>query len=254
MNNVTLLNYPDLRDLTRTVSEELQSRVNGYIETVSNHFRPASAFGGAGSTENSRAAQDAFAEFTAAFKSVAGSSTFNVDSSPPAVADLTYAKPVVCPFTYLHSIAAPQGAKRFTITAPFRFVLAFPEYRFHDLRAQVSGRGSREKLREFVLYYTVLNFLVMRNKKLLRVFDDLRFPIRSERIDEFGALPITTIAAPAGTLRPPDELILQLARLSGIDTAEEVADVEAWGRLPDPLEDRFREEAAKFSISVGAPA
>ena len=89
----------------------------------------------------------------------------------------------------------------------------------------------------------------MQNKRLLSLFEDLRFPVRSEVVDEFGALPITTISAPAGSIRPPDNVVAQVCKFLGTDAAEEVADLDAWSKLPDPLEDWFRCEAAKFGVA-----
>jgi hypothetical protein len=251
MNNVTLQNYPDLRDLTRVMSEDLQARINGYIEMVSANFRPATVFGSSTGARPAGSAE-ALAQFTASFKEIAGANPLNVETTLPEVLDFNFAKPSISVFTYQHSITTPTGAKRLTVTAPFRFILTFPDFPFAELRTLVATHGSKEKLHSFVLHYAVLNFVILRNKRLVRLFEDLRFPLRSERFEEFGALPITTISAPAGTVRPPDELITQINRLSGADTAEELADVEAWGKLPDPLEDRFREEATKFSVAVGA--
>jgi len=245
MNNVTFENYPDIRDLTRKLGKDIQSQLGGHIEAVKSHFRPGPVFGpylSSGSkAENPRTAAAAFAQFTAFFKQIAGSAALNVEPTLPEAIDINFATPVLCPFMYPHRIVTPAGTKRLTVTAPFRFVLAFPEYSFSDLRNLISSSGPKDKLREFVLHYTVLNFLVMQNKRLLSLFEALRFPFRAECFDEFGALPITTIAAPAGSVRPSDAFLAQVAKFSGSDTAEELVDLDAWNSLRDPLADWFRE-------------
>jgi hypothetical protein len=262
MSNLTLETYPDLRDLTRSVSEEFQTRITSYMETVNAHFRPGAVFGsyvttgaakGTGNQENPNKASGAFSQFIAFFKTIGAASPFNLEPQLPDVLEINYALPVVNRFSYQHSISTPSGERRLTVTAPFRFVLTYPGYPFNELRSLVGSRPAKDKLAEFALHYAVLNFLVTQNQRLLRLFEDLRFPIRTERFDEFGPLPITMITAPSGSVRPSDQLLARICRLSGADAVEELAEVESWDRLPDPVAARLREEAAKFSIAVGVP-
>jgi len=262
MSNITLENYPDLRDLTRSVSDDVLARVSSYIETVGAHFRPSTYFGsyvtsstkGSGNQDNPAKASAAYTQFMAVFKEIANTPPISLDPLLPSAIEINYALPVVNRLTYAHSILTPAGEKRLTVTSPFRFVLTFPEYPFQELRRLAVARTSSDKLREFVLHYAVLNAVVMQNKRLLKLFEDLRFPIRSEKFEEFGALPITTITAPSGSVRPSDQLLSQVCRLSGTTEVEELADVEGWEKFPDPLAARFREEAAKFSVVVGGTA
>jgi hypothetical protein len=259
MINFTLETYPDIRDLTRKLSQDIQSRLCGHLETVKSHFRPGSVFGSHVSSgskssgpENSRNAEVAFAQLTESYRQIAASPALNLDATLPNVLDINFATPVLSPLVYPHQIATAAGTRRLTVTAPFRLVLAFPEYSFNDLRNLINGRGSKEKLFGFVLHYMVLNYLTMQNKRLLSLFEDLRFPIRSVCVAELGALPITTIEAPAGSVRPPDAFMAQVAKFSGSDNAEELVDFEAWDKLADPLLTWFRDEAAKFPEAAGA--
>jgi len=255
MSHITLETYPDIRDLTRKMSTDMQARIGGHLETIKSHFRPAAVFGahlspGSKSAENPKNAATAFAQFTALFKQIAVDTHLNIEPSLPEAIDIHFGTPILCPFVYEHAVPSPAGNKRITVTAPFRFVLTFPDYPFTDLRALVASRTAKDKLHTFVLHYTVLNFVVMQNKRLLSLFDDLRFPIRSENVDEFGALPITTISAPAGSVLPPDAVVAQVRKFLGTDAAEELVDLDAWCKLADPLQVWFREEAAKLSVGV----
>jgi hypothetical protein len=259
MSDVTLENYPDLRDLTRSISEDVQARIGAYIEALSPQFRPSTALGSFVVTASRSTGQDspknaasAFTQFVGIFKEIA--TKLGLDTKLGDAIEMNYAMPVVFPFTYPHSISSPAGAKRVMVTAPLRFVLSLPGYPFDELRTLVTARGPKDRLAEFALHYAVMNFVVMQNKRLLRVFEDLRFPIRSEVLEEFGPLPITTINAPTSTIRPSDKLITQITRFSGSDTAEELVDLDSWTRFPDPLADRFRTEAAKYSIDTGSSA
>jgi hypothetical protein len=259
MESITLENYPDIRDLTRKMSKDLQVRIGGHLETIKTHFRPAPVFGShlssfskSSGLENPKNAEVAFAQLRAVFKQIAISAQLNVEPSLPDAIDINFATPALFPFVYRHAILTAAGTRHLTVTAPFRFVLAYPEYSFSDLRTLVDSHGSKNELHTFVLQYAVLNYIVMQNKRLLSLFEDLRFPIRSEYFDEFGTLPITTITAPAGSVRPPDAVVAQVCKFLGTDSAEELVDLGAWSKLPDPLADWFRGEAAGFGVTTGA--
>jgi hypothetical protein len=256
MTNITLDSYPDIRDLTRKISKDLQVRIGGHLETTKTHFRPAPVFGphlASGSkTEHAKNAAEAFAQFRANFKQIAASPQLNIEPTLPDAIDINFATPVLCPFFYEYSLPTAGGTRRVTITAPFRFVLAYPDYSFGELRNVVSSRASKETLQRYVLHFAVLNYVVMQNKRLLSLFEDMRFPIRSECVEEFGGLPLTMIEAPAGAIRPPDNVVAQVCKFLGTDAAEEVADLDAWNTLPDPLEEWFRSEMATFGIEMQA--
>ena len=252
MNNFTFDNYPDIRDLTRKLSQDIQSRLGGHIETVKSHFRPGPVFGphllsGAkASADGPGNASNAFAQLRALFRQIAVAPALNLDPELPDAIDIHFATPVLFPFIYPHQIAAAGGTKRLTMTAPFRFVLAFPDYSFAELRNVVNSRGSKEKLFEFVLHYVVLNYLATQNKRLISLFEDLRFPIRTITVDELAGLPITIVEAPAGSIRPADTFLAQVAKFSGTDHAEELVDFDAWKKMPDPMVEWFGREQAKF--------
>ena len=106
-----------------------------------------------------------------------------------------------------------------------------------------NSRLSKEKLNGLLYYVQAWHLL-------LSLFEEMRFPIRSEFAAEFGALPLTIIEAPAGAIRPPDNVVAQVCKFLGTDAAEEVADLDAWNKLPDPMENWFRSEVAKFGVEM----
>jgi hypothetical protein len=80
----------------------------------------------------------------------------------------------------------------------------------------------------------------MRNPRIAELFAGLRFPIRSERIPRLGSFPLLMVLAPAGSVRPPDEVIAQVIRYSGGDAIEEVVNYDDWTNLRDPFAEQFR--------------
>jgi hypothetical protein len=245
MQPITLENYPAYRDLTRELGDHIRQRVNDYIALVQGQFRPGSVFGPhVGSKESPKNAFVTYTEFTAFFREIAVSA--DLDPNLPDTIEITSARPVIAPLVYEQQIAISDAEKRLTVTSPIRFVLAYPEFPFPDLRALALSREPINKLRDAVLTYAVLNFIVSRNKPLQRLFEDLSLPIRSERLAELGPVPITTITPAAATLLAPAPIIAQVCKFSGADTAEELVDFAAWNSLPGHLGDWFRETAAKY--------
>ena len=260
MESITLENYPDIRDLTRKMSKDLQVRMGGHLETIKTHFRPAPVFGShlssfskSSALENPKNAEVAFAQLKALFKQIAISAQLNVEPSLPDAIDINFATPALFPFVYRHAILTAAGTRHLTVTAPFRFVLAYPEYSFSDLRTLVDSHGSKNELHTFVLQYAVLNYIVMQNKRrLCRCLKICASP---------SVLSTSMSSAPCRLrrsqrripVRPPDAVVAQVCKFLGTDSAEEAfVDLGAWSKLPDPLADWFRGEAAGFGITTGA--
>jgi hypothetical protein len=54
-------------------------------------------------------------------------------------------------------------------------------------------------------------------------------------------LPVTFVAAPVQTIRPPDEVLIENTEISGTDAFEEVIDLGTLTTLSDPLHKRLTE-------------
>lgn len=249
MEAITLDNFPAYRDLTREISEHLQGRIGDYLGMLQAQFRPGAVFGQhAGSKDISKTASAAFDRFKAFFKEVAVSS--NLDPEVPDPMEIAWGKPVLSPLAYEYALTGPGGDKRITVATPFRFVLAWPEFTYAELRDLARARTPKARRQESALHFAVLNFLMMGNKVLLRLFDDLGFAVRSERLAELGGIPLTTMSCPAGAVRPPDIVIAQVCRFSGTNAIEELVDIEGWSNLSGPLGQLSRELAGKL-LTVG---
>ncbi|MFN0101761.1 MAG: hypothetical protein ACKV2U_06675 [Bryobacteraceae bacterium] len=242
--NINLDNYADLRDLSRQFCGALQSQVAGHLETVRQLFRPAAVFGPylAGSHKDSpRDAATAISQFKAFYAEAAPSKPLSLDPAVPDMMEIGFGTPVLNAYTYTHEISSRSGPKTVTVTSPLQWALSFPDYPFSRLRDLLTApKRSVDDLRVFALHYAVLHFVVTRNPRIQSLFDALRFPIRSERIAQLGDFPLLMLRAPAGTVRPPDEVIAQVCKYSGSDTVEEIIDYERWTNLQDPFAEQFR--------------
>jgi hypothetical protein len=221
--DITIGDFPKLRNRTRELASKIQPRLDDHLTMVKEQFRPALAFGGAVSQGAREAPQDASiacAQFRSIYADVAAS--LNVSGELSETLSLNSAKPILSPFYYSHRIVTPTGAKEITVKSLLRFVVSFPDYPYDQLLALAGVSDRKPQLRDFALHYTALNFLVTRNRRLLALFEDLKYPVRTEKNEKLGNLPITTIAAPFVTVLPPDDVIALVCEFSGANTIEEV--------------------------------
>ena len=61
------------------------------------------------------------------------------------------------------------------------------------------------------------------------------------KLPEFGDLPIAFLSCPVGTVRPPDNVIIESTELSGSDAFEEVISLEDIAKLRNPFKDQLEE-------------
>lgn len=249
--SINLDNYADLRDISRQFCGTLQSQAGGYLETTRLLFRPGAVFGPyiVGShKDNPRDAAVAFASFKAYFAEVASAKPLLLDAALPDAFEIPFATPVLNPFTYSHDISTRTGPKTVTVTSPLRWVLSFPDFplaRFRELA--MAPKRSAEELKPFALNYAALHFVVTRNPRLLALFEALRFPITSEKIPVLGDFPVLVLHAPAGAVRPPDDVIAQVVKYSGVDAIEEVLDYDQWAQLSDPIAEQYKPVAEQIA-------
>jgi hypothetical protein len=239
MEPLTLETFADLRDLTRDAGEHVQGRIGEYLTMLQPQLRPGAILGSYVAAKDSpKNAAIAFANFRTFFKEVAARAGFDPDI--PEVIDVTSPKPVISPFEYRYALSAAGGERQVTVVVPVRFVLAYPEFPFAGLRDVVRVREPKSKLQDMALHFALLNFVIMQNRPLVQIFEDLRYSIRTERLEELGGIPLTTISSPAGSVRPPDAVIAQVLRFSGSNVIEEVIDTDEWAGLTGPLGDWYR--------------
>ena len=250
--SINLDNYAELRDISRQFCGTLQAQASNHLETVRQLFRPAAVFGPyiIGSHKDApRDGATAIAEFRAFFAEAAASRPMSLDPTLPDTFEINFGTPVLQPYSYSHEITTRTGPRTVTVTSPLQWVLGFPNYPFNRMREMVSApKRAVEDLRVFALHYAALHFVVTRNPRIQNLFAALRFPIRSERVAELGAFPLLILRAPAGTVRPPDEVIIQVCKYSGADLVEEILDHAQWSNLADPIAAQFRSVADSIPL------
>jgi hypothetical protein len=104
-----------------------------------------------------------------------------------------------------------------------------------------------DDLGQLVVSYLLMHVVTQNLPGLMNVMQALHFPISTTTLPEFGPLPITRIGVDITTRRPPDDVILQSAELTGMDAFEEVVNVHDLTHLRDPLKERLLELARQHA-------
>jgi hypothetical protein len=145
-------------------------------------------------------------------------------------------------------IARDRGEeKHITITSPLKWILSFEGFgpsRLTELLT-TSGDNVGPKLQECVLHFLLLHLSMEKRSGVRKLLQALRYTVTTERIPEFGELPLVMISAPVSTLRPPDRVIVESTEISGTMQFEEVVDADAIATMEDPLKNKLSELVAE---------
>jgi len=56
-----------------------------------------------------------------------------------------------------------------------------------------------------------------------------------QKLEDLGGLPVVILKAPIESFLPSDDFILKITQLSGIPAFQEIIDLDAVEKMPDPL-------------------
>jgi hypothetical protein len=232
-----------LRRLTRAVADLLSEQVTAYLSTLSPLFRPRRVLGehirGA-EKEPMKGADRAFREMQALYDTVARAQPFTLARelrSPIEVSSVTLE---IHPVEYEHEAQAGQDTRTVTVRSPLAWVLSYSGSGPGVLPDLLAHRtGANEELHEWLVHQLVLHAVVSNQPGLTDILGRLHFPVSFVKEQASGNLPITRIASPLSTIRPPDNVIMQSVELSGMDAFEEVINVDDIGRIDDELKERL---------------
>ncbi len=236
----------DLRKLTTAIADLLEGQLKSYLSTLQPLFQPQSVLGDKtrpGATATVKGADKAFAELQATYLALVGK-TFNLPKALEAPISVTTAKPEIVRVEYLHEAKDSGSSQQLTTISPLKWVLSYSGFtpaRMRSLLAQGDNVNERD-LKDALLHILMMDLVVTRQSGLSDILSALGFKIASTRIAEFGELPLTTISAPVATKRPPDQVMLQIAAVSGSPVFEEVVRVEDILAMKNPLKESLLEQ------------
>jgi hypothetical protein len=232
---LTFQQLPELRRKTEAISHFLKDQISGHLETLRPLFAPERILGKyAGGRTDVTGAERALAELRQSYTPF---TTRPYDL--PETLDENWLT-LVGNSLELHAweYAHPVQGKPVTMSSPVRWIV---NYRANYTIAQVkSALASKETnrpdyLRQFAVNALVLQLVLNRLPGLARLFQDLRFELKSETVPELKGLPMVTVTSSLKSFRPADDLIQSATAFSGVPAFIELLDVEAIVQQADPL-------------------
>jgi hypothetical protein len=236
----TIERVQSLRRLTRAVADVLRDQLSGYLSTLAILFRPRRVFGQyvqGSEKEPVKGADRAFRDLQAVYADAARAAPFSLTrtdvTSPLDLASVTLE---LHPFEYPYEIRSGQEQRVVTVRSPLTWTLAYAGCGPGALPDLLATRtGASEDLHQWLLHQLVLQAVVVNQPGLSDILSRLHFPVSLVTEPASGLAPITRVASPLSTVRPPDDVIAKSVELSGMDAFEEVINVADILRIEDPL-------------------
>lgn len=240
---ITLDRLPDLRRVTRGVSDELDKELKGYLETLAPIVRPKRLLGDLVSGEST----ESYPDSEKAWKDL--QDLYRKVSERPFRLRPTLNKPLPAIRVRLEAypweeIWEPAGGGRgLAIVSPFAWTLTYPgACSLRDLRRMLSGEEARDdtKIQQFVLNSCILHLLIERTPGFAGILAGLRYAFETRRARDLGEVPIPVVRSVVGSVRPAAQVMVNAAAFAGQDLFEEVIDPSAHDSLEDPLRSRLQ--------------
>ena len=232
-----------LRKLTRAIADVVRVQMTEYLATLAPLLRPKMVLGDHvedGTKESTRRSDKAFKDLQTLYESLAGTKPFSLPRELTLPLRLIGSGLEITPVDTALSVKSGSDTRTIMVRSPLMWTLTYSGYpptRLPELLKTKLQTG--DELGQLVVSYLLMNVVITNSPGLMSVFDALHFPITTTTLPEFGPLPITRIGVAVSTTRPPDDVILQSAELTGMDAFEEVVNVKDLSQLRDPLKQRL---------------
>ncbi len=245
----------ELRKLTRSISDNLQSQLKAYLATLAPLFSPTPLLGEhvrGGSKSLVKGAEKNFQELRNRYHAIARQAPFSLDTELSSPLDVFAATPALTPVEYSYTADLDGQTTQLSVTSPLKWVLSYPETQPKKLLELLKGNRSqvRDELSHALLQCLTLNLVLENQPGLMSLLADLRFRIETTQIAGLGTLPIILVSCPIATLLPPDDIIVQSTEISGIASFEEIVNIDDIRDLSDPLRERILEITRTSSPAI----
>ena len=237
-----------LRKLTRAIAEAARSQLTEYLTTLTPLLQPQGVLGDyvqGTQKEPVLKAEQAFKDLKALYEVAAPAKPLNLrrELSPPfSFSNLTLE---MTPLDYVHSAETDSGPRKITVRSPLSWTLTYSGFSPKRLQEVLDQNVRGDELQRFILSYLIIHVATKYRPGVTKILEGLHFPITTTTIPEFGELPVTRIGIGISTHRPSDAVVVESAELTGMDTFEEVVDIDDVARLPDPFKARLMEIASR---------
>lgn len=233
-----------LRKLTRAIAEAARSQLTEYLTTLTPLLQPQGVLGDyvqAASREPVLKAEQAFKELKAQYDAISPVKPLNLRrdlSTPLSFSNLVLE---ITPLDYVHVAQTDSGPRPITVRSPLTWTLSYAGFSPKRLQEVLAQNVRGDELQRFILAYLILNTVVKYRAGVTQMLAGLHFPVTTTTLPEFGELPLTRIGIGITTERPSDEVVVESAELTGMDTFEEVVNVDQIDRVADPFKERLLE-------------
>jgi hypothetical protein len=230
----------ELRKLTRSISEKIESELNGYLATLAPLFSPAPILGEyirGGSKTPVKGAEMAFRDLKSRYQAIAGQKPFSLETDISSPLDIFAATPSLSAVEYAYTVEQEGKSTSITITSPLKWVLSYPEQHPTKLLQMLGGNRNqmKDELSHALLQYLTLSLVLEKRPGLVNILKGLRFNLETKHHEGLGKLPVMIVSCPLNTLLPPDDIIVQNTEISGIPSFEEIINIDDIRELSDPM-------------------
>jgi hypothetical protein len=236
----------ELRKLTRSVSERIETQLKSYLSTLAPLFSPQPILGEyirGGSKSSVKGAEKRFQELKKHYSAISRQKPFSLDSeiSPPL--DIFAATPALTPVTYAYSAENAGKTSDLTVTSPLKWILSYPGMAPNQITELLKGNRNQiqDELAHTLLQCLTLSLILEKQTGLRTLLKDLRFELETTHVDALGDLPVLLISCPISTELPSDDVIIQNTEISGIPSFEEVIKIDDIKVMSDPLKETLLE-------------
>jgi hypothetical protein len=232
------------RKSTQAVSDFLEKKLLGYIDTLRSLLLPERLLGKlAGSKFDVPGADKALTELQDNYRRLPGKpfdfpKEFETDWLVEVGVKLDLQR-----WEYSREISTESGKRTILITSPTRWILAYgPGYTASQAIQAFARRQDRrgiDQLRQFVVNTLVMQALIARSSGLSSMLTELRYDVTALTHPGLSSLPLVVIQSHVPTFLPPEPVIAAATELSGINAFIELIDAEAARELSDPFKLRI---------------
>ena len=236
---LTLAELPELRRKTEAISRFLRDQIAAHLETLRPLFAPERILGKyAGGKVDVPGVERTFAELQQSYQPFTRKPYDLPETLDPHWLTLVGNALELHPWEYAH----PVQGKPITMSSPVRWVVNYrANYTPTQAKTVLEGKETArpDYLRQFVVNSLVLLLVLRRNPGLGKLFQDLRYELKTETIPEFKGLPLVTITSCLTSFRPADDLIQAATAFSGISAFIELLDLDAVKSPKDGLKENL---------------
>jgi len=236
--------FMQLRGKTEKIVELMGKRLKGHLNTLKPLFVPKKLLGSyikSSSMDDVPGSDKAFAElqeqYTAICEKPFGLPKKLQSPLPPIASQLE-----AVPLKYSLYIGGSKE-KATSITAANRWILSYQnECPYNRLKAMISGDETchPEVMKQSLIAYLTLVLFLKHFPELEQLLQDLRYEVGVQNLEDLGGLPVVIVKAPIECFLPSDDFILQITQLSGIPAFQEIIDLDAVEKMPDPLKETIQ--------------